>query len=387
MRNVAKNLLNMWDDNTIRRTRFDYPLLIAVVLLTGLGLTMVFSTSALLAQEKFGDSLYFLKRSLVYTGIGFVLLGIALRCPYYLLRRLVYPFFLSVLALGLLTLFSPLGLSVGGARRWLHIGPLTLQFSELVKIAVVIFMAYSMEKKLSKMETFTIGVLPHFFIPGVLIFLVLAGKDLGTALVVGLLVYGMLFLGGAKLKHLILLGLATLPFLYYLIRMEGYRMQRVLTFLNPWEDRLGSGFQIIQSFLAFNEGGFIGKGLGAGQQKLYYLPEAHTDFIFSVLAEELGFVGVTLTVVAFGFICFRGIKIGERAPDLFGRYLAFGVVSLLALQSLLNMGVVLGLLPTKGMVLPFIGYGGSNLAMTLLAVGILLNVSMYQRAENALVRP
>lgn len=374
--------MNTWDENTIRRTPFDYPLLVTVVVLTGLGLTMIFSSSAVLAQEKFGDSLYFLKRALLYAGLGFVFMAVLTRISYLHWRRCVYPLLVLSLILGILTLFTPLGLQVGGARRWLQIGPMTFQFSEFAKLAVILFMAYSMEKKLEKMETFAIGILPHLAITGILILFVLGGKDLGTTLVVGALVLGMLFLGGARLKHLVLVSLTALPFLYYLITKEGYRLKRVLSFINPWEDRLGSGFQIIQSFLAFSEGGFWGKGLGAGQQKLFYLPEAHTDFIFSVLGEELGFVGVGLTVMAFAFLCLRGIQIGKRAPDLFGRYLAFGVVTLLAVQSLFNMGVVLGLLPTKGMVLPLIGYGGSNLVTTLIAFGILLNVSTYQKVDT-----
>lgn len=378
----GKNLSNMWDENTIRRRPFDYPLLITISLLTGLGLTMVFSASAVLAQERFGDSLYFLKRALLYTGLGVGLMALVMHLPYYYWRRLVYPCLAVALLLGLLTLYSPLGVSVAGARRWLDLGPFTFQFSEAAKIALLIFMAYSMEKKKEKMQTFSIGLLPHVLFAGLLILLVLGGKDLGTAVVIGVFCVWMLFLGGARLKHLTLLVLATLPFLYYLIIQEGYRVQRFLSFLNPWGDRFGSGFQIIQSFLAFNEGGLLGKGLGAGQQKLFYLPEAHTDFIFSVLAEELGFVGLFFTVALFAFLVWRGLRIGNLAPCLFGRYLAFGVATLIALQSLLNMGVVMGLLPTKGMVLPFVGYGGSHLVTTLLAAGILLNVSTYQAVET-----
>ncbi|MBI4125125.1 MAG: putative lipid II flippase FtsW [Deltaproteobacteria bacterium] len=372
----------MWNENTIRRAPFDYPLLITVGILTGLGLTMVFSASAVLAQERFGDSLYFLKKALLYSGLGAGVMAGVMRVPYYHWRRLVYPVLLGCFFLGLLTLYSPLGVSLAGARRWLDLGPLTFQFSEAAKIALVIFMAYSMEKKIEKMNIFSIGILPHLLIAGFLILLVLGGKDLGTAFVMASFVLWMLFLGGARLKHLGLLMLAALPFLYYLIAQEGYRMQRVLSFLNPWSDRFGGGFQIIQSFLAFSEGGLFGKGLGAGQQKLFYLPEAHTDFIFSVLAEEMGLVGVFFVVVLFAFLVFRGLQIGRRAPCLFGRYLAFGVAVLIALQSLLNMGVVMGLLPTKGMVLPFVGYGGSSLVCTLVAAGILLNVSTYRAAET-----
>lgn len=371
----------MFEENTIRRVRFDYTLLILVVLLTGIGLTMVFSASAVLAQEKFGGSFYFLKRTLLFASIGFLLMGGLMRVPYPFWRRMVYPFLgLSFLLLSL-TVFTSLGVGQGLAKRWIDFGPFTFQSSELAKIALLLFLAYSLEKKREKMESFTIGILPHIAVAGILILLVLTGRDLGSAFVMGTLVVLMLYVGGASLKHLALLSLATLPFLYLLIVNEGYRLKRVLTFLNPWEDRLGAGFQIIQSFLAFNEGGFLGKGLGAGQQKLFYLPEAHTDFIFSVLGEELGLVGVGITIFLFFLFCLRGFKLLKKIPDLFGRYLAFGIVLLIGIQSLFNMGVVLGLLPTKGLVLPFIGYGGSSLICTLMAVGILLNISTYQKVE------
>ena len=371
-----------WDENTIHRARFDYPLLAGVVLLTCLGLIMVFSSSAVLAQERFGDGLYFLKKMMLYAVLGFGLMYGMMRVPYYYWRKWVYPLlFLSFFAL-LLTVFSGMGVKVGGAKRWLALGPVTFQPSELAKLSIIIFMAYSLEKKNEKMEQFGVGILPNLVIPGILILFVLMGKDLGTSFVLALAVLTMLFLGGARPKHLALLSLGAVPILYRLITQEGYRMRRILSFLNPWNDRYGSGFQVIQSFLAFSEGGFLGKGLGAGQQKLFYLPEAHTDFIFSVLGEELGLVGVMSTTALFLFVCYRGLKIAVKAPDLFGRYLVLGVVVLVGAQSILNMGVVMGLLPTKGLVLPFVSYGGSALLMLLGAMGIVLNVSTYQLSDT-----
>ena len=372
----------MWDENTVRRQHFDYPLLLTVLLLTGLGLTMVFSASAVFSQEKYGDGLFFLKKTAFSAAIGFAIMGIAIRIPYFYLKKIVYPLLIISLCFSMLILFSGLGVSMGGAKRWLHLGPITFQPSELGKIAIVIFMAYSLEKKTEKMEKFSVGVAPNIIIPGLITVFVLLGKDLGSACVMMSAILCMLYLGGAQWKHLAWLSLAGVPLLYELIAGEGYRMKRILTFLNPWGDRYGAGFQMIQSLLAFNEGGFSGKGLGAGQQKLFYLPEAHTDFIFSVLGEELGLLGVLFTIGLFLFFCYRGLKIANEAPDLFGRYLAYGVVILIGVQSLLNMGVVMGLLPTKGLVLPFIGYGGSALVTTLLAVGILLNVSTYQKMDT-----
>ncbi|MDO8526804.1 MAG: putative lipid II flippase FtsW [Deltaproteobacteria bacterium] len=374
--------MNEWNENTIHRARFDYPLLIAVVALTMLGLTMVFSASAVLAQEKFGDGFFYLKKMLVYAVLGYVAMACIMRIPYSKWKGWVYPLLLVSLVVTGLALFSGMGVKVGGARRWLALGPITFQPSELAKIAVILFMAYSMEKKREKMQKFSVGIVPNIIIPGLLVIFVLAGKDLGTSFVMATLILTMLFLGGANLKHLGLLSLMALPILYKLISGEGYRLRRFLIFLNPWGDQYGAGFQVIQSFLAFNEGGISGKGLGAGQQKLFYLPEAHTDFIFSVLGEELGLVGVVATIGAFLFFCYRGLKIATHAPDLFGRYIAFGIVILIAVQSTLNMGVVMGLLPTKGLVLPFVSYGGSALVMTLVAVGILLNISTYQKADT-----
>ncbi|OGQ06346.1 MAG: cell division protein FtsW [Deltaproteobacteria bacterium RIFCSPLOWO2_01_44_7] len=369
-----------WDENTVRHTRFDYPLLIIVVLLSGLGLTMVFSSSAVLAQERFGDGLFFLKKMLTYACLGFAVMSLIMRVPYLYWKKLVYPLFIISFIFMLLTLYSGLGLTVSGARRWIILGPFHFQTSELAKIVIILFLAYSLERKSEKMERFAVGVAPNILIPGILVLMVLFSKDLGTAFVMGLLIVTMLFLGGTSFKHLFFLFLGAVPMFFYLIFQEGYRVRRITGFLNPWADRYGAGFQMIQSLLAFSEGGILGKGLGAGQQKLFYLPEAHTDFIFSVLGEELGLIGVIMTIVFFLLFCHRGIKIATQAPDLFGRYLGLGIVILIGLQSLLNMAVVMGLLPTKGLVLPFISYGGSALVMTLFSVGILLNISMYQAA-------
>lgn len=370
----------MNNENSIQRVHFDYPLLIAMILLTVVGLTMVLSASAVLAQEKFGGSFYFFKRMLIFALIGWGLAALIARQHYTQFRKWVFPLLGISLFLLCLTVFSSMGTSVGGAKRWLVMAGFTFQPSELAKISILLFLAYSLEKKEGKMRSFRVGVFPHILIAGVFILFILYGRDLGSAFVVGATVIVMMFLAGARGLHLGLLGLSTLPFLYFLVLKEGYRIKRILTFLNPWEDRLGSGFQIIQSFLAFNEGGLLGKGLGAGRQKLFYLPEAHTDFIFSVLGEELGLLGIFVTIFLFVFLVYRGIRIGVRAPDLFARYLAFGITLLIAIQSLFNMAVVMGLLPTKGLVLPYIGYGGSSLVTTLIVSGMLLGISRYEKS-------
>ena len=252
--------------------RWDIPLFIVTLLLVGLGLTMVYSSSAVFSESRFGDGFYFFKKSFLFSGFGFGALFLAYRIPYEKWRKAVYPVLLGTCLLMILVLFSGLGLSGGGAVRWLHLGPLRFQPSELAKLAMVLFMAYSMAKKLDRMKVFLVGVFPHLIIGMFIIGLILLQKDLGSAVIIGGVVWMMMFIGGARVTHLTALLLATLPLGYYLILKEGYRLQRILSFLDPWKDRYGSGFQVIQSYLAFNEGGFLGKGLGSGQQKLFYLP-------------------------------------------------------------------------------------------------------------------
>jgi len=375
----------MSSNEAIKRVRLDYPLMICVALLVGLGLTMVYSASAVLAMEKYHDSYYFIKRMLIFALLGFGALSFGLHFPFERWRKMVYPLLIVGTVLMLAVKFSPLGLSVGGARRWLSLGGLfRFQPSELMKFATILFLAYSLEKKpFEKIRKFTVGVVPHLMVGGVVLGMVLLQRDLGTATIIALLVAAMLFSSGARLFHLACLAFASLPALYLLVAHESYRLRRIFAFMNPWEDRLGSGFQIIQSYLAFSEGGLLGKGLGAGQQKLFYLPEAHTDFIFSVLGEELGLLGVIVTIGFFAFFCFRGFRIASMAPSLFGRYFAQGITLLIGMQAILNMAVVMGLLPTKGLVLPFVSYGGSSLLLNLLAVGVLLNISTYQKLYMA----
>jgi cell division protein FtsW len=363
------------------RTHFDVLLLFTTILLVGLGIIMVYSSSAVLAQERFGDSYYFLKRTIVFTAFGSLLLLVAARTPYYKLRSLVYPILIGSLFLMGLVFIPGIGRTISGATRWISVGPVAFQPSEVAKIALVIFLAYSMEKKAPKIRSFGVGFAPHVAVMGVVACAILIQKDFGAAATIAAITWMMMFVAGVRLAHLMSLFLFALPLVWWLVGGSGYRRRRVLAFLNPWSDQYGSGFQMIQSYVAFNEGGWIGRGLGEGRQKLFYLPEAHTDFIFSVLGEELGLLGVLVVISLFGFFCYRGLRIAFNAPDAFGRYLAVGCTLLISLEAVLNMGVVMGLLPTKGLPLPFISYGGSSLSASLLAVGILLSVSSYRRVE------
>lgn len=364
----------------MKRVHFDYWLLFATILLVGIGVVMVYSASAVLAGDRYDDTYYFLKKELLFVVAGFSGLIAMMRVPYGHLRKVVYPLLGISLLLVVLAYIPGFRSVASGAARWVRFGSVRFQPSELVKLAMVIFLAYSCEKKAGKMKSFAVGFLPHIFIGGAVILLVLGQKDFGAAFIIGSLVAIMLFVSGVRVTYLVSMVVAAIPALYFAIASVGYRRRRILAFLDPWSDRYGSGFQIIQSLIAFQQGGLLGRGLGEGQQKLFYLPEAHTDFIASVIGEELGLIGMVIVLALFAVFCVRAFMTAWHAPDLFGRYLAFGITVLFGWQFLGNLCVVMGLLPTKGMVLPFVSYGGSSLLVSLLAVGILLNVSSYRKA-------
>jgi len=366
----------------IKKAHFDLWLLVLTIVLVTCGITMVYSSSATLAFERFGDSYFYLKRTLLFALIGFLLMAAVMRIPYRTFNRFAYPLLLGSLALVVLVFVPGLGRTMGGARRWLHIGPFNFQPSEFAKLAMIFFLAYSLEKKSAKIRSFGIGLIPHLIVMAVVAGAILAQKDFGSAVMIATLTWCMLFAAGVRLTYLFGMVALILPVVYVVLSGEGYRKRRLLAFINPWSDQYGAGFQIIQSFVAFNEGGWFGKGLGQGQQKLFYLPEAHTDFIFSVLGEEMGLIGVILVIGLFAFFCYRGLRVALHAPDLYGRYIAVGSTLFICLSAILNIGVVMGLLPTKGMTLPFISYGGSSLIVSLMVVGVLLNVSSYRRVDG-----
>jgi len=354
---------------------YDYLLLIPTLLLVGLGLVAIFSASSFLAAHRMGDSYYFLKKQAVFCLIGLCVMIFAKNIPTEMYRRLVYPALFVSMALLILLLVPGIGTKVGGASRWLRFGGISFQPSELAKLSLAFYIAYSMAKKGPHMGAFTKGMVPHLMVTGSFMGLIILQPDLGTCIIIGCWLLVLLFIGGVSLLHLFSLLLLSLPAVFWLIWQADYRLKRWRAFLNPWEDPQGLGFQIVHSFLAFGSGGIFGVGLGNSKQKLFYLPEPHTDFILSILAEELGLIGLSVVVVLFGILVIRGIKIALDARDLYSSYLAMGISSLLGLQVLINMGVVMGLLPTKGLTLPFISYGGSSLVVSLLCVGILLSIS------------
>ncbi len=354
---------------------YDPVLLISVMVLIGIGLVAVYSASSILAEARYGDHYYFLKRQTIFCLFGVMLMILAKNINYLLYRKLVYVLLGLSLLLLVLLLVPGLGIKVGGAQRWIKFGFISLQPSEAAKLSLAIFMAYSMSKNVEHMGTFLNGLLPHLLMAAIVIALILLQPDLGTAVIIGMWVLILLFIGGVHLGQLlVLLGLMT-PAVFYLISHTAYRLHRWWAFLNPWEDPHGFGFQIIHSFLAFGSGGLAGVGLGNSKQKLFYLPEPHTDFVAAIIAEEAGFIGISILLILFALIVIRGIKIALNAPDLFGSYLALGISCMLAVQVMVNMGVVMALLPTKGLTLPFISYGGSSLVISLISMGILMSIS------------
>ncbi len=354
---------------------YNYLILVPALLLICLGLVMIYSASSNLGQLRLGDGYFYLKRQTTFCMIGIAVMLAARYIPYTFYAKLVYPLLaVSICLLGLL--FVPaLARQIGGAHRWLNLGPISFQPSELVKFSLAVYMAYSMSKKSAEMASFSKGVLPHLLVAGILMALVLLQPDLGTTVIIGIWLLMVLFVGGVRIFHIFCLFLLCSPVVAWLITRADYRMKRWMAFLNPWEDPTGSGFQIIHSFLAFGSGGIFGAGLGNSKQKLFYLPEPHTDFILSITGEELGLLGITSIIVLFGLLIMGGIRTALKARDLYSTYLALGLTGFLGIQVIINMAVVLGLLPTKGLTLPLISYGGSSLIMTLLSIGVLLNIS------------
>jgi cell division protein FtsW len=347
-------------------------LLLAVAALVGLSVVMVFNVSYFYGQERFGDSLLFVRKHCLSIALGVVVAFLAARLPSETYRRAAYPLLLAALVGLLLVLIPGIGGTRGGARRWLLLGPLSVQPSEMAKFAVVLYLACSLVRKRDKLASFQRGIAPHALVVGLIAGLIVLEPDFGTAAVTVMLLGAMLYVGGVPARLLALPALAAPPLLGYMILKEPYRWQRIVAFLYPDRDPLGINFQLKQSFIAFGSGGLWGVGLGESRQKMFYLPEAHTDFIFSVVGEELGLLGAFVVLALFGVVAARGFRIAVRHTDPFASLLAFGLTLSLVLQGALNVGVVLGCLPTKGLALPFLSYGGSAMIVTLGQVGVLL---------------
>jgi cell division protein FtsW len=348
-----------------------------MVVLLSIGVVMVYSASAIMAADRFHDPYLFLKKQLFWALLGSLCLLTVLRVDYRRLERLQWPILIAAGVLLVLVLVPPFAQPINGTRRWFRLGLVSFQPAELAKLALVIYLAAYLARRHDGLASFSRGLLPPLGIAGGLALLVLLQPDLGSCLTLIIVTFGLLFLAGARTRHLGLLVALALPVLVLVVRLAPYRLRRITTFVDPWADPRGGGFQIIQSWLALGSGGLFGRGIGESKQKLFYLPESHTDFIFAVIGEELGFLGAVALLTLFVVLIWRGLRVGVRAPDAFGAYLALGITVLIATQTLVNLGVVAGSLPTKGLPLPFISFGGSSLLVTMLSAGVLLNISQH----------
>ncbi len=360
-----------------RNRDFDILLLGLVLIVAGIGVVAVYNSSSIYSLETYDNSMRFLKLHVIYLLIGITVMVTLMHVKPSFLKKLVYPGYLLGLVLLVVVLFPEIGKEVSGGRRWLSVWGFSFQPSEFCKYMLIIYMAHFLFKKQDSMGSFWIGLFSPLLAGGAYVGLILAGPDLGTSFLVLAILFIMLFVGGTRLRYLLGIGVGSVGLLALAIVKEGYRMERVTSFLDPWKDPLGSGYQAVQSFMAFGLGGIYGSGLGNSSQKLLFLPQAHTDFIFSIIGEEFGFIGVITLIVLFLMILGRCVRISMRTEDLFSRYMVFGFTALITLQAALNMGVAVGLLPTTGLTLPLVSYGGSSLVSTLAAFGIILSVSRF----------
>jgi cell division protein FtsW len=372
--------------NTAQRpataTTYDIQLLFPALFLVGIGIVMVYSASSAVAIKQFGSDYFFLAKQAIFALIGLLVLVVCRHFPYKYYRHLAYPLLLFSVVFLVTVFVSPFGISAGGATRWLRIGPLSFQPSEFARIALVIYLAYSLEKKADQLKEFSVGFVPHIFILVILAGLIIKQPDFGSIVILSMLTGLMMFIGGVRIKHLLLFIITLLPAGIYLLMSSEYRWKRLIGFIDPWQYPAAEGYQIVHSLMAFGTGGITGTGLGKGYQKLFYLPEPHTDFIFSVVGEELGLIGVLAIIGLYAWILICGFRIAKNAADPFGSFLAVGLTVAMGLQIVVNMGVALSLLPTKGLTLPFLSYGGTSLLVNMASVGILMNISAARLKES-----
>ncbi len=370
----------------IHKRGAEWRLFFAVLALTSIGVVMVYSASSVAALSQHRDSMWFLKRQILYAAIGLAAMSVAWRLHFEKLRRITLPL-LGVTVVSLLLVLVPhVGRVAGGARRWLPLGgPLNFQPAELAKLALILYLANFLANRGARTREFGAGIVPPLLVFGMLALPILKQPDLGSVLILIMITAVMLFIGGARIVHLLMVGTAALPAIVTVITHAGYRSQRLLAFLDPWKDPRGSGFHIIQSLLALGSGGVIGVGLGLSRQKFFYLPERHTDFIFAIIGEELGLVGTGVVILLFLYLAIWGYRLASASPDRYSALLVSGLSTMLVGQAMLNIGVVSGSLPITGVPLPFVSFGGSSLVLSFIAVGILLNISQYAHPAGRVV--
>jgi cell division protein FtsW len=357
-------------------------LLASTISLTVIGLVMVLSASSVSAYARFGSSFLFFRRQLIYAVVGGAALWITSRMRYRAWDRLSAPLLATCVALLALVLHPAAGTVAGGSARWLAVGPITVQPSEFAKLGVIAFTSALLARRWRELHDVGRLAMPLLPVVGLVCALIMLQPDLGTTVILAGAVFALTFVAGARLRHLFLglVGSASVGFA--LIYVEGYRWSRLTAFLNPWADPQGAGYQIIQSLIALASGGPLGMGLGASRQKWLYVPNAHTDFIFSIIGEELGLVGSLAVVALFGTFIYAGIRIAMRAPDVFGRLMAAGITAWIGLQAMVNLGAVTALLPITGVPLPFVSFGGSALVVSLASVGILVSIGRDTRSAG-----
>lgn len=359
----------------------DFGIILTVLILLCIGIIMVFSSSSVRAFYEYKDSFYFLKRQMIWAFLGFIAMIFFMNYDYWNIKKHEKTIVFMMFFLLIIVLIPGIGIKRNEARRWLGFGALTIQPSELAKIGMIIYISTTLEKRQEYINSFTKGLMPFLIVIGIVCGLIVIEPHLSASVLIGLNAIIMLFIGGCNVLHLLSIGAIGFAGVIVLIFTEGYRMSRYISFLNPWEYTQSKGYQIIQSLYALGSGGLLGVGLGQSRQKYFWLPEPQTDFIFAIIGEELGFIGASLVIILFAFLIWRGYRIALLAPDLFGKFLAAGITTLITLQFLINIAVVTASMPVTGMPLPFISYGGSSLVLTMSQVGILLNISKYLEAK------
>lgn len=366
-----------------RKLKSDKLLFTATVLLVCTSVVMVYSASAFVAMQNQGDPYLYLFKQATWAVLGLALVPVMMRIDYRTYRQpIVIWTGLAVVSIALVAVLF--GHARNGANRWLGFGSLGVQPSELAKIVVILFIAALLERRMDRIDEPTYSLLPIGIVLAVIVALILREPDLGTSVSIVVIAAVMIFAAGIDYRYVAAVVLAALPALYLLLAFSEYRWRRVMAFLNPWANPLGDGFQMIQSMIAVGTGGIAGRGLMGGVQKLFFLPEPHNDFIYAVISEELGLIGASIVLACFCVITWRGLRTALRAPDRFGSFLALGLTTMVAFQAFFNISVVLGLLPTKGIPLPFVSYGGSSLLINLLGMGILLNVSQHTSSTHVI---
>lgn len=362
-----------------KKSNPDFILIVVTLMLLSIGLIMVYSASAIWAAYKFDDSLFFVKRQMLFAGVGVFAMFFIMNINYWTWRTWAKVLMIVCFILLIAVLIPGIGMERNGSRSWIGVGAFSIQPSEFMKLAMIAFLAKFLSEQQKYITTIKKGLAPSLGLVFLAFGMIMLQPDLGTGTVMVGTCVVMIFVAGARIIHFVWLGLMGVAGFVVLVLSAPYRIKRITSFLDPWEDPLGSGFQIIQSLLAIGPGGLFGLGLGQSRQKFFYLPEPQTDFIFAIISEELGFIGGSFVILLFALLLWRGIRIALGAPDLYGSFVAVGIISMVAIQVMINIGVVSGLIPVTGITLPFLSYGGSSLTLMLMAIGVLLNISRYSR--------